>query len=636
MLDRIKHAILVERALRLDMEIVQTNLEKAKQVAEQATQAKSNFLATMSHEIRTPMNSILGFLELTLETPDLAADTRRNLKVADTSAKFLLQLINDILDISKIECGKLELESRSFDLAQLLGEITDLMELKTQEKGLQLNLHCPKKLAPAYRSDPHRLRQILINLVGNAVKFTDQGRVDLMVTQLKHNEFEFSILDTGIGIAADKMDLILKPFTQVDASISRQFGGTGLGTTISSELVQLLGGELKIQSTLGEGSRFFFTIKLTPMAQARDVKSKANTNSTQSRKLKILLVDDDLANISLAMIRLEKAGHDIDTAQNGAEAVAATLETPFDLILMDIQMPIMDGYQATRAIRGQNEHNSAVPILALSANAQAQVQSKVSASGMNGFVVKPIDFSILFETIKQLTKNQDGALASVTKTDKPESAKASPLIDFTAAIEAWMDEAIFHHALHSFFLLNQDSAIEFNDLLGMGDIDQAAGLIHKIKGASGNLRLNRLYQASCLIEAKLLQQKQGKEKQGNQKQNEAIICSTLFKSFTLALSETLASIDALPLPASAVVADAKVPAKLAPQCHSLFCAVIQACEQHDPDAAEEALAQLAQHVASAKLVEINDKLQTFDFSAAVVQLKQLANDLAVEIKTSDN
>jgi signal transduction histidine kinase/DNA-binding NarL/FixJ family response regulator len=629
MLDNIKQAILVERDLRQNMELVRYNLEQAKEVAEHATRAKSNFLATMSHEIRTPMNSILGFLELVLESQSLEKEDHRHLQIAQTSAKFLLQLINDILDVSKIESGKLELEERPFDLAELLGEIQDLLDIKAREKDLQLNLYCPVPLEANYLSDPYRIHQILINLVGNAIKFTDKGRVDITVTRLADNAYEFSIVDTGIGIAADKIEQILKPFTQVDASISRQFGGTGLGTTISSELVELLGGELRIQSTFGKGSRFYFTITLEPCEHAPVVAH--NLNKVQSLQQKItpqhiLVVDDVAENIALTKIRLEKYGHTIEAALNGVEAVVKASSQRFDLILMDIQMPEMDGYEATRTIRIQaahDGHNANVPIIALTANAMSEVQSKVIDAGMDEFVVKPIDFPTLFATISKVIP--DAVIASqpaqISVADnRVKREGASPrLIDFNSALASWLDEDAFYTALHSFAQRNTQTVSELCGFIGMGDNNNADIIVHKVKGAAGNLRLRKLYNCSCSLEASI-------------KSEEQHTINIVLKPFVFVLNETLAAINALPKSSKAEQSSVESFKENLPQCTDCFLSALDACEQHDPDAAEAAIEKLGQYIEADQLAPINSKLQLFDFSQASAQLNQLADELEIEVK----
>ncbi len=634
MLDRIKQAMKLERHLRQDMETVQLSLEKAKQVAEHATLAKSTFLATMSHEIRTPMNSILGFLELALEATELSTVTRRHLQIAQTSAKFLLQLINDILDVSKIESGKLELEKHPFDLGELLLEIHELMELKAHEKGLELNLRHPQKLAPGYNSDSYRLRQILINLISNAIKFTAHGKVDIVVKRVAKQTYEFSIIDTGIGIAADSIDQILKPFTQADASITRQFGGTGLGTTISSELVQLLGGELQIESVQGEGSRFYFTIVLESAPETavmNKTPSKAVSSIQPSKQLNILLVDDVMENITLAKIWLEKAGHTVVGAENGVAAVEATLAHPFDVILMDIQMPEMNGYEATQAIRQQTVHdgyNQTVPIVAMTASAMKEVMGEVLAAGMDEYVIKPINFATLFEVINKVTQTDavegvvvDSVENSVEDSvensiDNKDEADLLPLIDFAAGLASWMDETAFNRSLNNFLLQNQQTVTELNAAIVAMDSDRVDGIIHKIKGAAGNLRLKRLYDCICQHEKQLLPLP-------SPEQAKAIVDLMM-----AILIDTLAVIDAAATNGVADAAVVPVAPEKTTECKACFVAILDACERHDPDAAEAALVDLEVFLSDDKLTAINHKLQQFDFDSALIMLAQLADDLA--------
>ncbi|UAA37827.1 response regulator [Paraneptunicella aestuarii] len=624
MLRRINKAMLVERGLRRDMEEVQVKLEKAKEQAEYATEAKSNFLATMSHEIRTPMNSILGFVELALEDANIGKETRRQLQIAHNSANFLLQLINDILDVSKIESGKLELEQRPFDLTNLLREISDLMEIKAREKSLKLNLRCPTLDNPQYIGDPFRLKQILINLVGNAIKFTSEGKVELELVKQGDNTFKFSVCDTGIGIADDKIHQILKPFTQVDASITRQFGGTGLGTTISAELVQMMGGELHISSKLGMGSCFYFYIDLLPdeSAPAPTPRPQADHSTPRSptvdTPLNILLVDDVVENTTLAKIRLEKEGHQVSTALTGEEATEATQRQLFDMVLMDIQMPDMDGYEAAEIIRNQNEHNKHMPIIALTANVMSDDIIKAKKAGMDEYVGKPINFPLLFEKIRTLTSQSSGEETQIIEQVIDENVESIALIDFQQGIDTWQDETAYYGALHNFANNYSDIFWDIKFHVDEYQYREAELLLHKLRGVSGNLSLNRLHQFTKPLEKAL----------DNNKEEEI---KTLLKSFMLTINETLRAIGTLPMPSQS---DTKFNAEFKRNkslCVKPLVAVLEACMQHDPDASEEAIKDMKQYIESNKIIDIDKCIQNFDFEGAVELLNELADELGLEL-----
>lgn len=412
----------------IEKNIVQMQIEalkREKRAAEAANRAKSEFLANLSHEIRTPISIIIGVSRLIRETI-LTKEQKQYTDMIADSSEILLSLVEDILDFSKIEAGKVELESIDFDLKELIRKITDMLKIKASEKGLSLNYHIFEDVPCLLKGDANRLRQIILNLINNAVKFTQKGGISLTIENFyppqtaeiskdsdkqkeKHDDkipLCFKVADTGIGIKQEQLSRLFQPFAQADVSTTRKYGGTGLGLVISKRLVELMGGEISVESEYGRGTTFCFTALFEKGSAAEDIhllKKNISLNTTPLADVKVLVAEDNPFNQTIALKILEKMGVYADLAVNGKEVVEMMGKKDYDIILMDIQMPEMDGLEAARTIRSQNYN---IPIIAMTANTTEKDCENCFDAGMNGYIFKPIDYVELQEIIyKHAKKN---------------------------------------------------------------------------------------------------------------------------------------------------------------------------------------------------------------------------------------
>jgi two-component system sensor histidine kinase/response regulator len=484
-------------------------LAEARDRAEAATRAKSTFLANMSHEIRTPMNAILGMAHL-LKRSGVNPTQASQIEQINASGQHLLGLINDILDLSKIDAGKLVLDRTALTVAAIPGNVVSILSGQASRKGLRLIVDSGN-LPGNLMGDPIRLSQALINLMGNAIKFTQQGSVTLRTHLLEENPesvlLRFEVEDTGIGIPDSVLARLFMPFEQADTTTTRKFGGTGLGLAITKHLVEMMGGEIGAESTPGKGSLFWFTARLEKGDEAGLVAEEtvANAGEVLARDYvgaRLLVAEDDPTNQAVALGLLRSVGLLPELAENGAEAVAKVAQQPYDLVLMDMQMPVLDGLDATRRIR-QIRNGRDVPILAMTANAFAEDRAQCIEAGMDDFIAKPVDPDRLFSTLlKWLPKRAPAmrsmpaaSLGSVTRQDAELQSRLAGIdgLDMVQGLRVMQDNvtSLFRLLLH-FARSHQDDMTRLQESIAEGRQEDARRIAHTIKGSAGTLGLDRI------------------------------------------------------------------------------------------------------------------------------------------------
>jgi len=472
---------------------MEQELHRAKEDAEAASRTKSTFLATMSHEMRTPLTTILGLSELLMAKSGLDMTQEKSVTNIQLAGERLLELINDILDLSKIEAGKFELEENDFDIRDLVAHVAGMFEAKLRNRPVVLNCHVEDCVPTWSYGSEKRLHQVLVNLVGNALKFTEQGEVLVRVAMDLPDRVRIEVSDTGIGIAPDRLQAVFEPFTQADGSVTRKFGGTGLGLSISTRLAELMGGDLDVKSRFGQGTTFFCRVALRKPTSPRPMRTGQGESVPLLPQLRILVADDDRTNLEIIKSFLEEAGHRVTTAKDGNEALSCFGNAEFDVVLLDIQMPGLDGMAATRQLRAWEEASGRprTPVIALTAHAMKGDRERFLEAGMDGYGAKPFLFHELLTTIRDVLLPGAGQaqplLTAASDNNPPPEPGNAALLDLDAAFKA-MNSKLWKIGAQIFLedtpadLKRLSQAVERSDAT---DIHNAA---HKLKGAASNIK----------------------------------------------------------------------------------------------------------------------------------------------------
>ncbi len=622
--------------IRVKQELATLNLQLTLQAqrADAANLAKSAFLANMSHELRTPMNAVIGIAYL-LQKMQLPGDANELVRKIGVAGHALLAIINDVLDLSKIEAERIEIEQLPFNLGDVLDDLSSIMSFNAQEKQIALRIMAPPPGINCLNGDALHLKQVLLNLVGNGIKFTERGHVHLDIAVLaessEHVTLRFCVSDSGIGIAPDRQEAVFESFLQEDSSTTRRFGGSGLGLTISRRLVALMGGEMGVASVVGSGSEFWFTLRFERQMVAAPVRSGIPVlRSVRLAGVRMMVVDDSDINRDMALRIFEGEGAQVTLADDGQHALHWLQDHPgqIDIVLMDLQMPVMDGYQATRLIRATPALAN-LPVIALTAGAFREQEQAAREVGMVGFLSKPFDVDLAIELILCTRCPQPAHGASRVGPDSvpdgvPDPASPSNVIDGERGIQLCADRQAYSTYLRRFVDSYGEASGAIAASLAVSDRAAAAALAHKLAGVAGNLALPDTHRLACAVERALAS---------------ADDPAPALDSLRLALLQAVAAIEQFaPLAPPASVPELEALAAAQPpvglgDLEALLSDLMMALDGDDPEPVEPLLATLARHVSKKQLETITSCVRDFDFRGAEAGTSTLAEELGFTLRT---